>query len=86
MRSALDAAGIGHQVRNEMLGGAVGEIPPTEATPEIWVNEVDIPKALEVLEQIKDQDSGGPSWKCICGEIHESQFSSCWKCGAAQPD
>ena len=86
MRAALETAGLEHQMRNEMLGGAVGEIPATETIPEIWVHDADVSQALEIIGQIKNADTGGPAWTCVCGEVHESQFRSCWNCGAGPPD
>ena len=37
LRNLLEAAGIACYVRNERLGGALGEIPFVECWPELWV-------------------------------------------------
>src|SRR5512137_2966322 len=37
LRNVLEQAGIACFVRNERLGGAVGEIPFMECWPELWV-------------------------------------------------
>ena len=37
LRNVLEQAGIACYVRNERLGGAVGEIPFVECWPELWV-------------------------------------------------
>ena len=37
LRNVLEQAGIACYVKNERLGGAVGEIPFVECWPELWV-------------------------------------------------
>jgi len=39
LRSELDAKGIRFSVRNECLRAAMGEIPPIETWPELWVED-----------------------------------------------
>jgi hypothetical protein len=80
--SMLEEAGIAYTIRNQYLSGAIGELPPTECWPEIWVNhDEDYNRAMDMVNsatlEIKDN---GP-WRCGCGEKNEGQFASCWKCG-----
>ncbi len=84
--SMLDKKGITYTVRNQYLSGAIGELPPTEVWPEIWVNhDEDYHRAMVIVEsaalEIKDR---GP-WRCECGEENEGSFGSCWKCGLDRP-
>jgi len=84
----LEQAGIRCTIKNQRISGLAGEIPFTETFPELWViqNE-DYDQARRVLEEglvllPSDQDT----WTCAgCGECHESQFGTCWKCGRARP-
>lgn len=82
----LRAAGIRCEVRNTALSGALGEIPFLECAPQLWIERAaDEPRALEILQQLK-QPMRGPPWHCErCGEHSEPQFGSCWQCGATRP-
>lgn len=83
---SLRAAGIRCELRNTMLSGAIGEIPFLECAPQVWIErEADEPRALEILQQLR-QPAHGPQWRCAaCGELSEPQFGACWQCGAARP-
>jgi len=86
VRNLLEAAGIDSRMKNEFLGGAAGELPPTEAWPELWVAEEDFARAQQVVDALQHPESL-PSWRCPrCGERIEGQFSECWNCGAPRPD
>src|SRR5512139_2682272 len=37
LRNVLESAGIACEVRNDRLGGVIGEIPFVECWPELWV-------------------------------------------------
>ena len=82
----LRAAGIRCEVRNTTLSGAMGEIPFLECAPQLWVlDERDVVRANEVLQQLR-RPVAGPPWRCTeCGEESEPQFGTCWKCGAVRP-
>lgn len=84
LKSILEEAGIPCLIRNENLSGALGEIPFTECSPELWVmNEQDYPRAKEIVIGWRAVPAGAQtSWLCpTCNETIEGQFSSCWKCG-----
>ncbi len=81
-------------VRNEYLGGAAGELPPTECWPELWILEnQQLEKAEKLLDAFRHPPTGdaGDSqrpnpWTCErCAEILEPQFSQCWHCGYERP-
>ncbi len=87
LKDILEQEGIGCFVRNEVSSGLAPEIPMTESTPELWINDDhDLAKAQQIKS---DWDSplvvAGSPWKCpSCGEQLEPQFTSCWNCGAAR--
>lgn len=88
LKSVLEDAGITCLVRNEVSAGLIGEIPVSEATPELWIeNDASLDEALRLKAEWKagPTTSGGP-WVCAqCGQTSDPQFTSCWKCGAAKP-
>jgi hypothetical protein len=79
-RNLLDAAGIKAVVRNQYLSSGMGDLPPAECQPELWVlSEADVSRAEQVLFAREEQ---GPAWQCGCGEALGGQFTQCWHCGA----
>ncbi|HEY9147956.1 MAG TPA: DUF2007 domain-containing protein [Gammaproteobacteria bacterium] len=86
IRNLLEAAGIASRMKNEFLGGGVGELPPTEAWPELWVAVQDVPRAQQVIDEL-EQGGALPLWRCAnCGEEVEGQFTACWNCGAPRTE
>lgn len=87
IRNLLEAEGIACQLRNEFLSGGMGELPPTEAWPELWVDEWDLARAQQLLEAFLQEPAATlPEWVCpVCGERIEGQFSACWRCGRERP-
>jgi len=87
IEAMLEEAGIEFIIRNRYLSGAMGELPPTECWPEIWIyHDEDYEKALHIVDLATAEvsDDAGP-WQCRCGERNEGQFASCWKCGTDRP-
>ena len=81
VRNVLTAAGIRAQMRNEYLVGALGDLPLMETWPQLWVEDVDEPRALRAISNVA-QAATGPTWNCrCCGEMLEPQFLCCWHCG-----
>ena len=84
LKDLLEDKGIEAIIKNELLSGGVGDLPPTEVWPELWVmNKEDKMPAErivdEFLQSIKAKSEG---WKCSsCGEQIEGQFNICWRCG-----
>lgn len=87
LKGILEARNIQVLVKNEMLLGAAGEVPPTEIWPEIWVmDDRDETIAKTIIEQVLTPTIEHKQWQCNqCGEWIESQFSECWKCNASRP-
>ena len=83
IKNVLAAEGIRAEMRNDRLGGVIGEIPFLETWPELWVAELDFDRAQELIEQeLHGPGLEEPSWKCrACGEEIEGQFMECWNCG-----
>lgn len=81
-RNLLLAAGIDSEVRNQYLAGAMGELPMLETWPQLYVDDMDEPRAIRILGEAAKPPTGSP-WICAsCGERLEPQFTSCWRCGA----
>jgi hypothetical protein len=79
-RNLLEAEGIRAVVKNHYLASAMGDLPPAECQPELWVlHDDDVWRAERLLFS---QAPGGPDWSCACGESLGGQFTQCWRCGA----
>jgi|TARA_B110000914_G_scaffold9433_1_gene7704 hypothetical protein len=82
MSSALNEIGIETEIRNDILGGAIGEISPGETWIELWVvrktqAEAATARIKEILEQPERDD-----WLCNqCQEPNPATFDLCWQCG-----
>jgi hypothetical protein len=86
IRNVLAAAGIRAQLRNEFLQGAIGDLPLMDVWPQLWVDDIDEPRALRAIAGLA-QCSSGPTWNCsCCGESLEHQFLTCWHCGTDRFD
>lgn len=86
LKNTLDLENIDCFIKNEFAFTLAGEVPVNEVWPELWVTESDLQtRAEEVIAQvINPAKNSGKSWQCSqCGELHDSQFTDCWKCGAA---
>ena len=84
IKDLLEEKGIKSIIKNEFLSGGVGELPPTEVWPELWVMNIeDKAPAKRIVEAFVESIKSNPqSWECIsCGEKIEGQFNICWSCG-----
>ena len=81
----LEQAGIACHVRNERLGGVVGEIPFLECWPELWaLRNGDALQARGLTDTARAGVAPSPDWICrVCGERVEGQFDACWRCSTA---
>ncbi len=81
IKGLLDSEGICCVVKNQNLSGALGEIPPLECWPEIWItSNEDLPRAAEIVTAAQSTPLVSENWNCECGEEIEGQFTSCWNC------
>jgi hypothetical protein len=84
---ALTSAGMPAEVFSRYLSSIAGEIPPDQCDPTIWVlDDADLPRARQLLRELRAPVRGS-GWICPgCGERHGPQFAQCWNCGRARPD
>ena len=81
----LQAAGIDANVQRAYASGIVGEIPPDQALPEVWVLDADDhARAGAILHELRHRPSR--HWLChACGESVDGPFDQCWNCGGMAP-
>lgn len=84
-RARLEERGIQCMVKNDYLGGGIGELPVNECWPELWVLDPrDEQLAKSIINETRDSPAG-ENWRCsVCQEILEPQFTQCWQCGAGR--
>ena len=76
--------GIDASVQREFLVAAMGQLPPDQCLPEIWIDdEVQFPLARRLLNEIQRRPQR--QWHCVCGEFVEGGFEQCWNCGTSMP-
>ena len=88
LRQLLECQHIECIAKNEFLLGGVGEIPPTECWPELWVVEdFQYEKARQLVEGfLASAPDNDADWHCPeCGVRLEGQFTACWRCGTERP-
>jgi hypothetical protein len=88
VKGLLDEASIPCMIRNEQLAMALGELAPSDCSPEVWIlNDEDYPKAREIVEALRNaRAEPHDAWVCSdCGEAIEGQFTSCWNCAKERP-
>ena len=83
LKEILAQEGIECTLRNDQLSSALGEIPFTECSPELWViDDEAYPRAKLFVEAWLKNDAAGACWTCPgCGESCDGQFGACWSCG-----
>jgi hypothetical protein len=80
----LREAGIAASVQRQFLSGVAGEIPPDQCLPEIWVTfDEQLAQARTLLDELLSLPQR--RWRCVCGELVEGGFESCWNCGRLMP-
>lgn len=84
----LRAEGIDSDVRGESLFTTVeGGTAIPGMRPSVWIlDEAQLDPTLKLIESFSKggilASAEGSPWSCPeCGESHEAQFTSCWKCG-----
>ena len=83
VKSRLESSGITCLLKNESLAGGIGELPPIECWPEVWItDDSDLVQARRIIDAMQPETGVVcESWKCKCGETIEGQFTHCWNCG-----
>jgi len=82
MKNVLQLYGIRATITNQFLSAGVGELPPIESWPQLWVAKEDAERASEIIEATpKDLNEEKKTWICPkCNEEVEGQFTECWNC------
>ena len=84
LREILEQAGIPNTIKNQNTSMLAGEVPFAEVFPELWViDDADYDWAKELLDGWSKAGTREVSpWTCSkCGEVHDSEFTTCWNCG-----
>jgi ribosomal protein L40E len=82
MKQALEDAGIRAAIENELLQGAVGELPMGWATaPRVMVESTDAFRARELLERLDRAEPTAPEV-----ENGGNEVATCLACGTRLPD
>jgi hypothetical protein len=83
MLGLLERHGIDARVFNENAQGGLGEIPFTQAYPEIWLlDERDLNRGRELVAQYQSASAPVAEIRCpACGEKNPENFEICWACG-----
>ncbi|HYF60188.1 MAG TPA: DUF2007 domain-containing protein [Burkholderiaceae bacterium] len=88
LRDRLARHGIAAHLLNLHVQGAVGELPPEAALPQVWIaDERDAERARAVLaaHEADVRRTGPPRFCGECGEENPVGFELCWCCGRAMP-
>lgn len=94
IKDLLDEHQIPCFIKNEFAIGAVGELSPFDAWPEVWLVDPEWQTRAETLiaqfvhGQAKQADAlrSKSNWFCWqCGEENEANFELCWHCGSHKP-
>lgn len=81
---ALREEGLAVSVQREYLGAVVGQLPPDQCLPEVWVEDDDqFEAATRALQALQNRPQR--RWHCACGELVEGGFEQCWQCGTMMP-
>lgn len=81
---ALRQQGIDASMQRYFLGAAMGELPPDQCLPEIWLaDDAQEERARDLLHELTHLPQR--RWMCGCGELVEGGFESCWQCGRPMP-
>ncbi|MBT0585495.1 DUF2007 domain-containing protein [Alteromonas sp. SM 2104] len=91
IKQLLDDSGVPCYLKNEYIAGAIGEVSPLDAQPEVWIADDEWqPKAQRLIDTFMTENQakqGQASWLCSgCQEVNEPSFNLCWQCGTARPD
>jgi hypothetical protein len=83
VRDMLADAGIRSRILNEHAQGGIGEIPFTQAYPEIWIErEHDMARARKLVTEFESRTNSDVYVDCPrCGEENPDNFETCWHCG-----
>ncbi|GAB2696661.1 DUF2007 domain-containing protein [Aliiglaciecola sp. 3_MG-2023] len=83
IKQLLDDNQIPNFIKNEFAIGAIGELSPLDAMPEVWLtDETWYDKATQLIAQFNLVPENTARWVCNqCQEENEGSFALCWNCG-----
>ncbi|MFA3792158.1 DUF2007 domain-containing protein [Aliiglaciecola sp. SL4] len=83
IKQLLDDHQIPNFIKNEFAIGAIGELSPLDAMPEVWLtDDAWQDKASKLIDQFNLEPKNTQSWVCDkCHEENEGSFALCWNCG-----
>lgn len=85
MKNILQDEGIECLIKNEFASGGVGDLAPFETWPELWVNESENKRALDIIQENLSRAPSGKEWICDqCGETNDFNFQVCWQCNTVE--
>jgi len=69
-------------ILNQYTQGAMGELPFTQAYPEIWVDEKLTNQASKLIKKFEQLPLSENTVYCEkCHEVNPENFETCWACG-----
>ncbi len=82
LRGLLAQAGIEAHVFNENAQSGAGQLPVTEAYPELWLaHEQDLERAQALVKDFESSPKVTGRVFCpACGEENPANFQLCWHC------
>lgn len=89
IKNLLENENVKCIIKNDLSRIGMGELPPNECWPELWISDDSEFKLAKTIEEqaLSSQAPTGFLWKCPeCGEEIEPQFSECWNCGKSRKD
>jgi hypothetical protein len=81
----LSGVGVAATVQRTWASSIVGQLPPDQALPEIWLQD---DAQFDTARRLLAEWSHLPHrhWACPeCREIVEGPFETCWNCGQTMP-
>lgn len=87
LKDHLAAHHIQAVVLGDYLSGAAGELSAINF-PALWlVEDRDLPRARQLLDEFLAPPEPTADWRCpACGATVAGQFGLCWQCSKPRPD
>lgn len=80
VKNIIKNAGINFGLKNEYIGGGAGDLSPFDTWLELWIEDEDYERALELIEPILNKQISA-DWICSkCKEKNAAAFDYCWNC------
>lgn len=91
IKHLLDANAIPCYMKNEYVAGAIGEVSPLDAQPEVWLMDDEWQgRAQQLIDSHLAENAERQQqedWQCgKCGEINDASFDVCWQCESLETD